>query len=250
MLRIMTLNINYYMDKHGPWSERKEQIQKIIRVKGPDIIALQAVKKDPELHSGEDQAVQLSEALEDYPYVVYHPAMEHPDGTQDGSAFLSRRPIIENQALPLTTLPGLEDSSHRAVLNGLFQSPFGPLRVFNAHFSWVEAQVDKNLDEAVPYFDSFPEPAVLVGDMNSVPDSELVRRLQQSGWVDAWDALKPDHDGYTFEAGDPSIRIDYIWVKPELRQALKKIELVSESQEKTGVHLSDHLGLMAVFEEE
>jgi endonuclease/exonuclease/phosphatase family metal-dependent hydrolase len=248
MFKIMTLNINYYMDKHGPWSERKEKILETVHNKGPDIIALQALKKDPELYSGQDQAVQLSEKLNDYPFVVFYPAIKHPDGKQDGSGFISRHPIIESQALPLTTLPGLEDSSQRVVLNALFQTPLGDLRIFNAHFSWVEEQADKNLDETIPYSQSFSEPAILTGDMNSVPDSKLVRRLQQSGWIDAWEELNPGQDGFTFEAGEPNIRIDYIWVRPELKQALNKIELVSEMQAGNDVHLSDHLGLMASFD--
>jgi endonuclease/exonuclease/phosphatase family metal-dependent hydrolase len=196
MLKILTLNINYYMDKHGPWIERIEKILDVIRSKGPDIIALQAVKKDPELFNGQDQALQLSHKIGDYPFVVFHPAEQHPDGQQDGSAFLSRLPIIDTKAISLTTLPGLEDRHQRVVLNGLFESPLGQLRVFNAHFSWVEEQINKNLEETLPYIQAFPEPAVLAGDMNSKPDSDLVRRLQQSGWIDAWKELHPDQDGF------------------------------------------------------
>jgi endonuclease/exonuclease/phosphatase family metal-dependent hydrolase len=248
MVRFMTLNINYYMDKHGPWSERLELILEAVRVHNPDILALQAVKKAPDSNNGHDQAVQLAEGLGGYPYVLYHPAESPPDGSQDGSAFISRFPLLDHQALPLSTIPDLEDKSQRAVLNGLFQTPLGPLRVFNVHFSWVEDQMDKNLDEAIPYFQSFGELAILAGDMNTVPDSVLVRRLQQSGWLDAWDTLNPGQNGFTFEAGEPNIRIDYIWIKPGLKQALKKIILVSELQQGSRVHLSDHLGLMAVFE--
>jgi endonuclease/exonuclease/phosphatase family metal-dependent hydrolase len=248
MVRFMTLNINYYMDKHGPWSERRELILEAVRINNPDILALQAVKKVPDSHNGQDQAVQLAEGLGGYPYVLYHHSESYNDGNQDGSAFISRFPMLEHQALPLSTLPGLEDRSQRTVLNGLFQTPLGPLRVFNVHFSWVEDQMDKNLDEAIPYFQSFGEPAILAGDMNSTPDSVLVRRLQQSGWLDAWDFMNPGQNGFTFEAGEPKIRIDYIWIKPVLKQALKKIGLVSELQQASHVHLSDHLGLMAIFE--
>jgi endonuclease/exonuclease/phosphatase family metal-dependent hydrolase len=250
MLKIMTLNINYYVDKHGTWSDRKGLILEAVQAKGPDILALQAVKKDPDVHNGQDQAGQLASELEGFSYVVFQPVMQHSDGSEDGSAFLSRLPILEHQALPLTTLPGLDDPNQRAVLNGLFQTSLGPLRVFNAHFSWVSKQTKKNLDEAIPYFDSFRETSVLLGDLNTSPESELVRTLQQSGWLDAWEILNHDQDGFSFEAGNASLRIDYIWIRPGLQQSLKKIELVSESENRSGTHLSDHLGLLATFAEE
>ncbi len=39
MLKIMTLNLSFLVDKHGPWRERRELIAREILQHSPDIIA-------------------------------------------------------------------------------------------------------------------------------------------------------------------------------------------------------------------
>jgi endonuclease/exonuclease/phosphatase family metal-dependent hydrolase len=247
MLRVLTLNINYYVEKHGPWSVRKNLIRTALQSSEADIIALQAVAKDPGVEEGLDQATQLSRLLPEYRHVFFQAAATHPDGREEGSAILSRLPFAACEALKLTRRPNLDDQTERALLHARFDLPAGPLHLFNAHFSWIEEQTSDNLDQAIPYMRAFEGMGLLVGDLNTPSTSRLLERFRQAGWTDAWAELHPHEEGLTFESNQPSIRIDYAWLNASLKPYLQSIEIVKTGREAEGERLSDHLGLLASF---
>lgn len=45
-MKVLTDNINYYVDKHGPWPLRRIILRDIIQRVDPDVIALQAVRRN------------------------------------------------------------------------------------------------------------------------------------------------------------------------------------------------------------
>lgn len=90
-------------------------------------------------------------------------------------------------------------------------------------------------------------PALLVGDLNTVPDSDLMRRLTADGWTDVWTYLRPQDAGYTFESNAPDKRIDYVWARQELLSSLKAMDVVKEPQNADGARLSDHVGLVVTL---
>lgn len=249
MLRIMTLNLNYYGDRYGDWSDRKDIIVDAIQKHHPQIVALQAVKRDPNRYGGLDQAEQLSRALPDYPHFTYEPAIVHPDGSADGNAFLSRFRILETDYQPMTFIPGLDDPNHRIVLHGLFDLPECPLNLFNAHFSWVEAQTEVNLPEALTYAQCFKGYKIILGDLNTTPNSKLLESLVSEDWTDSWQKMHPREAGFTFESGNPHLRIDYIWSDNELSSRIAAAEIVANQPGPTGAYASDHFGLLASFED-
>jgi endonuclease/exonuclease/phosphatase family metal-dependent hydrolase len=248
MLRIMTLNINYYMDKHGPWNERRDLICQIIEHNKPDIIALQAVKKDLQVEDGIDQATQIAGLMPKYAQIIFEPAMVDGNGGAAGSAFLSRTKMRQIDRLELTLLPGLEDDNQRVLLRGLYDSPAGSLWVMNAHFSWVYQQGKMNIEQTMPFLPPHDQPAVLVGDFNMTPEMDLLDRLREAGWVDSWERLQPGKDGFTFEAPHPSIRIDYAWVSPGLVDKMAAIQVLSHERVEKNARLSDHLALLIDIE--
>src|SRR5579884_2231430 len=136
-MKIMTLNLNWYEAKHGAWPIRQELIAQVVCDHAPDVIALQAVRKDPTVEEGADQATQLSKTLSEYKHVVFVPGTEHGRGKQDGSGWLSREPFeqLDHQLLPLGSQPGRvpEDPAVRLVL----YARVGSISLFNCHFSWV-----------------------------------------------------------------------------------------------------------------
>ena len=241
MIRVDTLNINYYMDKHGAWDMRKELLCQALERTNADIIALQAVRSEPGLAKGKDQAAQLCRMLPVYQEVYFGPAERFPDGSVHGSAILSRLPMAVRDSLSLNRLPGLDDTNQRALLSARLDLPGGPLHLFNAHFSWVREQAQENLEQALPFIDAVQGPALLVGDFNIPSDSDLLGRLRESGWTDAWEKLHPDQEGLTFEADHPSLRIDYAWANADLAPKLQAIEIIQHDTGK--IRLSDHLGL-------
>jgi exonuclease III len=106
-MKIMTLNLNFYKRKHGPWPVRRELIVFAIRQHAPDIVAFQAVRADRASEEGKDQAAQLAERLPEYKHVVFRAAVRRADGSQDGSALLSRLPFehVDRHGLSLGAEP-------------------------------------------------------------------------------------------------------------------------------------------------
>jgi endonuclease/exonuclease/phosphatase family metal-dependent hydrolase len=240
----MSLNLNYYGAKHGAWPARRALIRDLIQISDVDVIALQAVRSQPDVEDGLDQASQLAQSLEEYDYVVYQPADDCGDGATQGSALLSRIEIDETDYLDLTLLPGLEDTNRRVVLHASFDLPGGPLDLFNAHVSWVYDQARDNLGQILPYVNSFPGAGLLVGDFNQTDDVDLFQPYAAGGWTDLWAALHPGVPGPTFESNLPAIRIDYAWANRELAPHAATIAVVGEAEEAGSIRLSDHLALL------
>jgi len=246
MLKIMTLNLNYTVSKHGSWDLRKELIKEVIKEASPDIIAFQAVSKDPGYAQGKDQANQFKELLPIYKYHFFQPAEIKGNGTQEGSAILSRIPIAEKNFLQLKVLK-TEDHFQRVLLRARFDLADGPLYLFNGHFSWVREQAELNIKEALPYISRFNGKAILVGDLNTAPDSLLFHPMKEAGWKDVWGELKSNDEGFTFESNKPFTRIDYAWVNPELMKSVQSIDLLHKEQEEK-IRLSDHKGLLVTLD--
>jgi endonuclease/exonuclease/phosphatase family metal-dependent hydrolase len=246
MLKVMTLNLNYYVEKYGIWPHRRDLILDQIQESEPDLITFQAVKKDPNLYDGQDQATQIAR-MAGYPYFVYQPAAESPDGSSEGSAILSQYPFSEAVTFPLSLSPGTEDKNQRILINCLFDFPSFSLRIFNAHFSWVTEQARENIQETFHYIHTFREPFLLLGDLNTPPDSNLFDLFRKAGMIDVWEELCPHEDGFTFETDSPNIRIDYAWASQDLKKDLKAVQVVGEKRSTTQARFSDHLGLLIVL---
>lgn len=247
MLTIMTLNINGLGTKHGAWDRRREVIVDAIRGAEPDIVALQAVRDEPGLEGGDNQAMQLARLLPQYRHVIFRPGTCYKNGAADGSAVLSRLPIDAVESHELSHLPNTEDPWDRIVLHACFKREDELWHLFNAHFSWVSQQATDNVNEALAYVNSFSGPRVLVGDLNNTPDSTPTRRFRREGWLDAWSLLRGDDPGFTFESDRPSIRIDYVWIDASLKDRLLSVEQVARETTPDHVRASDHWGLLATF---
>lgn len=245
MLKLMTMNINAYHDRFGAWDVRIGMIRETIEEASPDIIALQAVGRDPALFDGKDQATQLAEPFDIYPYVHYHPAMRLEGGIEEGVGVVSRFPIADLGAHALRLIPDVEDVNQRAVLHTRFDLKSGPLHLFVAHFSWVDQQAQTNVEETLRFAGGYSGPAILVGDLNQPPGSPSMETLTQAGWKDAWAELHPREDGFTFfESGSQVKRIDYAWVTPELKNRLQNIQIIAGEEYAVEARPSDHTGLL------
>ncbi len=242
MLTVMTLNLNYLGDKHGDWTSRLPLIVRTVQEHNPDLIALQAVKK-PGGSAG--QAEQLSLCLPEHHNVVYLPACSRADGSAEGSGIVSRFPAQRVAFRRLSVAADAEDKTERIVIHTVFRlAGDSLLHCFNGHFSWIPAQTLSNVMETLEFTGSVPGNAILLGDFNSIPDTEAMHEIARHGWVDAWSTLKPGDSGWTFESDAPSIRIDYIWVREGMKDGLRDIRTVGPSG-GAGPRLSDHLGLVA-----
>ncbi len=246
----MTLNINYYGSKHGPWDARRDIISAAISSAAPDRVLLQAVARDPSLEAGADQARQLAADLRGY-RALFRPVVSGEDGKTQGMGFLSRVRLVSTRTRPLTFREGLEDPNRRAVVAATVRlaETNQLMNVINAHFSWVPEQAADNVRETVQFLRTLAAgPSLLAGDFNTQPGSdEVLQPLRSEGWMDVWAALHHDQAGHTFESNQPTIRIDYVWANPALAKLAKSIDIIATQTSGSGARASDHFGLLADF---
>lgn len=240
MLTLLTLNINADVDKHGAWPVRKSLIARAIVEAQPDVVALQAVLR----RGGSNQAQEVMESVSDgYRGAYFEPSLPDAADPVQGLAFISRAPVVESQAKRLTWSNNPEDPNRRMVFRAALETARGRLQIFNTHFSWVDALARKNIDEACDFIFSFRDPAILVGDFNQTPDSPLLARLRDAGWVDAWQKLRPNEPGATFESNEPKLRIDYVWANRQIAPSVQSVQIVRADDPHRLARMSDHLGL-------
>lgn len=241
MLTLMTMNVNLYEEKHGPWPKRRRVIEGAVRDCAADVVALQAVRRHKDAEGGRDQGTQLANAL-GFEHRCFRPAHRKEDGSDDGIAFLSRLPLGASVARGLSTRPGTLDPWPRVVARVEVQAPRRSVLVVNAHLSWVPEQNEDNVVELLAFLEERPGQTILVGDFNAAPDAPGIVRLREAGFVDAWQRLRPDEPGATFESHAPDQRIDYVLVSAELAPRLTAITLVGDGLFE-GARGSDHLGI-------
>lgn len=241
----MTLNVNHYAPKHGAWPQRRDRIATLITDLQPDVVALQAVRADKAVENGIDQARQLQALCADMRHVHFAAlAKDTAAGRSDGSAFLARTALATPAPQALTYYDNAEDPNRRALVAADCALAGTALRIVNGHFSWVPALNRQNSDETANALAAISDAGIFLGDLNATPDSDGMRRLRATGWIDAWSQLRGDEPGFTFEADRPYSRIDYMWVSPALASRLRAIDVVTGGE----VRLSDHFGLIATFD--
>lgn len=233
-MRVLTLNLGGDGDKHGTWPNRVANAAALIRSDGADIVLLQAaVEKD----AGNGPLSTLGAALPDHEYRAFTVAQRTADGWF-GSAVLSRLPLVSVRTIPLSCMGG-EDDNARVLLHVEVNLAGQPLHLLDGHFSWVAAQAAANLDETLAYAATMEGDMLLAGDLNQTPDSEFARAFAAAGWTDGWAAKRGGEDGFTFETGKLWGRIDQLWLRGSLADALIDIDVATAP---AGA-LSDHLAL-------
>ena len=82
-------------------------------------------------------------------------------------------------------------------------------------------QVKQLATELFPALSQPYESVFLVGDFNFQPSEEPYKYLtEEMGWTDMW-TVCGEGDGYTFDAKNPSRRIDYMFQKPATFKCIK-----------------------------
>jgi endonuclease/exonuclease/phosphatase family metal-dependent hydrolase len=110
--------------------------------------------------------------------------------------------------------------------------------------SWVSRQARANLREILSYAGSVSGPTLIMGDLNQTPDVDLWQPLVAAGWTDIWSFVRPGAAGYTFEAAEPRVRIDYAWANQVLLPRICSIEVTGQAQATGNLHISDHMALL------
>ncbi len=242
MLTVMTMNLNLYEEKHGPWPKRRRVIEDAARSMFVDVLAMQAVRRHEDVERGLDQGTQLATALS-LEERLFRPAYRREDGSEDGVAIASRLPLGGYEVRELSVREGTLDPFPRAMLRTEVSAPSRSVHVVNAYLSWVPEQNEDNVVELLAFLQEVNGPSILVGDFNATPETPSLRRIRDAGYVDAWRRLRPADSGWTFESNAPDKRIDYVFVTPDLAPRLEDIQLVA-ADPWDGARASDHFGLV------
>ncbi|RPH71561.1 MAG: endonuclease [Myxococcaceae bacterium] len=131
-----------------------------------------------------------------------------------------------------------------AFLNTHTESFFAPVRVLQGM-------------ELAGILAATPGKAVLVGDLNSLPGTEVAASVAGVGFTDSWADVHPKKDGFTCcfperltetEPGRDQ-RIDYVFVR-DLKPLTGKIVGARPFDHRTGLWPSDHAGLVTTAKPE
>ena len=192
-IRVMTYNV-----RSGLGMDRVRIPQRpaaVIAALQPDIVAVQEL--DSATIRSNKQYVLGEIAARTAMMPLYAPAIEH-NGGRYGIGMLYRQKPLSVKSIEL---PGTEE------IRRLLISEFNDFVVACTHLSLTPADALASTDiirrEAASYA---PKPFILMGDFNSVPDSEVIKRLKEDF------VMIGKEDTPTFPADNPDRQLDYIMV--------------------------------------
>ncbi len=233
--RIVVLSYNI---RHGLGTDGKIDLERtaaVIRSVSPDVVALQEVDRGTERSGGVDQARELGRltGLQ----AVFGRAIDYQGG-QYGNAVLSRLPIRGSRVHPL---PGQEPRALLEVELGSHSGGSDPaFLLFATHLDATRPETHR-IEAArriLAATISRPlTPALLAGDLNTVPERETMKIL-----LEAWRVSGGEIERPTVPVETPKRQIDYVLFRPEDRWKTVEVRVLDE---KTA---SDHRPILAVLE--
>jgi exodeoxyribonuclease-3 len=240
--RLLTYNI-----LHGG-GDRIERIAEVINACAPDLVLLQEAT-DP----GNVERLAAATGMADFKAF-----------TRQSLGFMSRKPVAFSQWIR----PRISRHAFVEVV------PAGErVRVFGVHLSavhaaWTEQRRVYELRALLRSVDQHKDRFhVLCGDFNTVAPGDpfavsklpiryrplmwlsggsvrwrTIQTVLDAGYIDSFKTLHPDQPGLTLPAGDPHIRLDYVFVQKNQGSRVLACEVVKHPAAATA---SDHLPVVA-----
>ncbi len=262
--RFLTLNL---WGENGPWQARLALLDARLDRIAPDVLGLQEVREVEGRVPNQAAALAARRGW----HHAFAPTSAWGGG-HEGLAIVSRFPIGAQQFRPL---PHSTETEGRGILSARLDGEAGGVWVHTTHLSYREhegllreAQV-QFVDEILAEYDT-GNPRVVMGDFNTVPESDEIRFLtglhtlggRRVAYQDAWAVVQPERPGYTWSRTNDYTenmhwlrrdrRIDYIFVTPVRRdrRATVRAAAVVLDQPEVGpdgerIFASDHFGVTA-----
>ena len=251
---ILSYNIKYddTMDKENNWSLRKKRLLNLLKDYNPSIIGIQEglinqvnyidtyLEKYKYIGAGRDDGKTKGEFCAIYFDTTFYKVLEH------STFWLSETPDLVSV--------GWDAALERVCTYGLFVSIYSGEKflVLNTHFDHIGTVARIKSSELIlnkiKEINKNSLPVVLMGDFNSIPDSEPIKIIEQ----DMIDGLRislknlqgPQGTFNGFDLSNPiSKRIDYIFTKNFQVLYYRHIDDRLENNN----YISDHLPVMAVL---
>lgn len=198
-LRVVSFNIR---SARGPAGVDLDRVVAELRAMNPDVVLLQEVDRFRARSGGVDQPARIADALG----MAYVFAPMIGRGGEYGIATLTRLPVKGHR---VTRLPRLAGTEARGLIHLTVQVGETDVSIYNTHLehSSVAARTAQ-VTTIKKTLGSDPLPAILGGDLNAVPGSNVHRRLTRH-LVDTWHTAGQG-PGHTVPAHSPRRRIDYV----------------------------------------
>jgi endonuclease/exonuclease/phosphatase family metal-dependent hydrolase len=172
---------------------------------------------------------------------------------------MSRFPIVESQNCPLAQGKRPSDLFTRHWGKAILRMEGADLAVYTAHlYPGVDGH-ERRLREVPLMLAAMRDdiesgrPMILQGDLNHTPAAAEYQSWVDAGLRDCFEARGTGQD-LTIPSTTPRKHIDYIWTHGSLPTALQECRVLFEGsfrtnpEDSTSVALSDHIPLLAVFE--
>ncbi len=218
-LRMMSYNVHSCVG-----TDRKRNLARItdvIREQQPDVVALQELDQGRARSGGLDQAMLIAEKLS--MYFHFQPAFRVKE-EQYGDAILSRFPMQIRHAGTLPTVRSFLAFEPRGALWVSLTKDDVAVNIINTHLGLSPKERDRQVEALLgPSWLDNPECAhktILCGDLNALPSSRVYRKL--------FKRMRDTHahlpgKGRTFPSWYPLLRLDYIFVSPDLETVSSEI---------------------------
>ena len=218
-------------------------VAEVIKRTGADIVSLNEVFNCAEYGNQTEQIAGLS----GFEYCHFAPTMQRPAlGGAYGNAILSRYPIVKIEEKTIPAEEGVRLSEQRCVFCATIDCGEEMLDVIVSHFGLVTEEKDRAVDAVLGLKNSSANKCVFMGDMNSVRDSEHVKRLQNAfritndeAEIITWPVEYVPPERQTFSSPLWNRQIDYIFVSDNI--SVNKTEAIYSLA-------SDHKALCADVE--
>jgi len=201
-ITVVTYNIQNGFSADNVWD--LEATARTIESLEPDIVLLQEIGRGWFAMGWADQVWWLSNRL----------GMDHVFGPAShddlwGNAILSAAPLLDPEVLKYTASQNL----HRSVVSVEIPVPGGTLWVASTHLDNPAGAGSVRMEQTDQLLQQWGgnSPAVIGGDFNAQPDSDVVAAMIDAGFIDS--AAAAGDPQTTSESGN---RIDYVFVTPDL----------------------------------
>lgn len=232
-IRILSYNIH-----HGEGTDGKldlERLARVIQSVKPDVVSLQEVDRGVKRTNGVDEPAELGRLTGMRPIFERNIVFQ---GGDYGNAILSRLPVTSHKNIKL---PSHYVGEQRGALVVELTAPDGrtPFRFIATHLDYRPDDGErrdsvKRLEELAG--EAPDRPTLLVGDLNSLPDSPVLA-LFEANWKRSNPTPLP-----TFPSDKPTRQIDYVLYRPGTRWKVVENRVLEEPV------ASDHRPLLVVLE--
>ena len=197
-LRVLCWNLHHGVGEDGKLD--LERIAKVIRDAKPDLVALQEVDNQCSRSGKVDQTAELARLTE--MTGVFGKAMDFGGGGY-GQAILSRHPVSSHQ---VHALPGKGEP--RIAFEASVSIDGTAIRLISLHLDLDPAQRLAQAEVVAKLAETSPQPVILCGDFNDIPDSAPLAAFKQP-----WTAVPKKAPVFTHPAGKSEIEIDHFFTR-------------------------------------